>query len=77
MHFGWSESNARKNDASQILNVPGFYTILEQSPQKYKIGVSLYMQDTYFLNTFFMKFDINLLLLSNSHNKSVLQPAQA
>jgi hypothetical protein len=45
-----------------LVYVPGFHTILGQSPQKYETGVSLYKQDTYFLNTIFMNSDINLLL---------------
>jgi len=59
-HFGWTKPNAHTNNVSQILYVPGFHTILGQSPQKYKTGLSLYKQDTYFPNTFFMKSDINL-----------------
>jgi hypothetical protein len=45
----------------RFLYVPGFYATVGQSPQKYNTGVSMYKQDTYFPNTFFMKSDINLL----------------
>jgi len=48
--------------ASQILYVPGFHAILGQFPQKYETGVSVYKQDTHFLNTVFMIYDINLQL---------------
>jgi hypothetical protein len=61
-HLGWAQPNAHKNNASQIWYVPGFYATVGQSPQKYKTGVSMYKKDTYFPNTFFMKYDINLLL---------------